>query len=55
MTIEEIWNKCLLIIREKVEESAFELWFKTIRLTSIKEGVATIEIPNRFFKEWIED
>ncbi|MDA8082823.1 MAG: chromosomal replication initiator protein DnaA [Nitrospiraceae bacterium] len=55
MTIEEIWNKCLLIIREKVEESAFELWFKTIRLTGIKEGVATIEIPNRFFKEWIED
>jgi len=55
MIIEDIWNKCLLLIREKVEESAFELWFKTIRLTGIKENTATIEIPNRFFKEWIED
>jgi chromosomal replication initiator protein len=55
MINEEIWNKCLLAIKEKVEESAFELWFKTIRLTGIKENIATIEIPNRFYKEWIED
>jgi len=55
MNIEEIWNKSLQIIKDKVEEGAFELWFKTIRLTGIKDSTATIEIPNRFFKEWIED
>jgi len=55
MTIEEIWNKSLLKIEGKVENNVFELWFKPIKLSQLKDQTATIEIPNRFFKEWIED
>ncbi|MEW6108635.1 MAG: chromosomal replication initiator protein DnaA [Nitrospirota bacterium] len=55
MTIEEIWNKILTKIEGKVGASTFDLWFKPIKLTHLKEQTATIEIPNRFFKEWIED
>ena len=44
------------IIKEKVDGSAFDLWFKPIKgLPSLKDGIVTLEIPNRFFKEWIED
>ncbi len=55
MNIEEIWNNSLLKIAEKVGESLFELWFKPMRLISLKDKVITIGIPNRFFREWIED
>src|SRR5512141_2874712 len=55
MTLEEIWNKVLSIIESKVGDSVFSLWFKPIRLSQLKEHIATLEIPNRFFKEWIED
>jgi chromosomal replication initiator protein len=55
MTIEEIWHKSLSGIEGKVGDSVFALWFKPIRLTQLKEQTATLEIPNRFFKEWIED
>jgi chromosomal replication initiator protein len=55
MTIEEIWNKSLLSIEKKVGSSVFDLWFKPIILASLKERIATIGIPNRFYKEWIED
>lgn len=55
MTIEETWNKSLLKIEGKVENNVFDLWFKPIKLSQLKDQIATIEIPNRFFKEWIED
>jgi chromosomal replication initiator protein len=53
--IEDIWNKNLLKIAERVGESLFELWFKPMRLISFKDKIITIGIPNRFFREWIED
>jgi chromosomal replication initiator protein len=55
MTIEEIWNKSLSKIEEKVGSSTYDLWFKPIILSQLKDKTATIEIPNRFFQEWIED
>ncbi len=55
MTIDEIWNKSLSKIEGKVGNSIFDLWFKPIRLFNLKDETATLEIPNRFFKEWIED
>jgi chromosomal replication initiator protein len=55
MSLDEIWNRCLAAIEKKVGTSIFDLWFKPIRLTLLKEQSAVLEIPNRFFKEWIED
>ncbi|MFA5847728.1 MAG: chromosomal replication initiator protein DnaA [Thermodesulfovibrionales bacterium] len=55
MTIEEIWEKSLSIIEEKVGSNIFELWFRPIKPLHIKEQQVTLEVPNRFFKEWIED
>lgn len=55
MSFEEIWHKSLSIIEKKVGLSVFELWFKPIKLAQLKDQNALMEIPNRFFKEWIED
>ncbi len=52
---EDIWNKSLSKIVEKVGESTFDLWFKPIKLLQLKDKTATLEIPNRFFRDWIED
>jgi len=55
MKIAEFWDTSLSKIADKVGESAFELWFKPMKLLSLQENVMTIGIPNRFFREWIED
>jgi chromosomal replication initiator protein len=55
MPLDEIWNKCLSIVEKKVGPNAFELWFKPIKLTQLKEQNAVLEIPNRFFRDWVED
>ena len=54
MTPEEIWNKSLAQIEEKVGNNIIDLWFRPIKLSQFKEQQATVEIPNRFFKDWIE-
>lgn len=55
MNTEELWNQCLAGIAERVGESLFELWFRPMRILSLKDRVVTLEIPNRFYREWIED
>ncbi|MCS7203619.1 MAG: chromosomal replication initiator protein DnaA [Thermodesulfovibrio sp.] len=55
MNKEYIWNKVLEYILSKVGDSIFELWFLPLRLIDIKESTVVLEIPNRFFKDWIED
>jgi chromosomal replication initiator protein len=56
MNLEDIWNGSLSRIEKKVSNSSIlDLWFRPIKLSQMKEQQATIEIPNRFFKEWIED
>jgi len=55
MRPDEIWNKSLQIIKEDVGDGVFELWFNPIKMVALKDGTATLEVPNRFFKEWIED
>jgi len=43
------------MVEKKVGLSTFELWFKPMKLTQLKDQTAVLEIPNRFFKEWIDD
>jgi chromosomal replication initiator protein len=55
MTMEEIWNSGLSQIEERIGNNITELWFRPIKLSQVKEHTITLEIPNRFFKDWIED
>lgn len=55
MTLEEMWNKSLSMIEESVGNNIVDLWFRPIKLSQVKEQNVTIDIPNRFFKDWIED
>jgi len=53
--MEEIWNSGLSQIEERVGNNITDLWFRPIKLSQVKEHTITLEIPNRFFKDWIED
>lgn len=53
--IDKIWQKILEEILNKVGNTVFDLWFSPIKLLDIKGSNVLIEVPNRFFKDWIED
>jgi len=55
MTLEDIWNNSLSKIEKRVGNNVVELWFRPIKLSQVKEQQVTVDIPNRFFKDWIED
>jgi chromosomal replication initiator protein len=55
MEIEELWEKTLKAIEEKVGTQTFELWFSPLKLLRLQDQQVILEVPNRFFKEWIED
>ncbi len=55
MTLEELWNNSLSGIEERVGDNIIDLWFRPIKLSQVKEQQITVDIPNRFFKDWIED
>lgn len=55
MEVEEAWDKILEAIEEKLGTQTFELWFKPLKLLNLQGEQIILEVPNKFFKEWIED
>ncbi len=53
--MKEFWSKALDSLKEKVGQQNFEIWIKPINLLSVREGVVELEVPNRFFKEWVSE
>lgn len=53
--IKELWDSIQQEIKEFVSEGVYELWFRPIKIMNIKDNVVYLEVPNRFYKEWIED
>ncbi|MBI2628302.1 MAG: chromosomal replication initiator protein DnaA [Candidatus Niyogibacteria bacterium] len=55
MTNEELWKAALNEIELEVSRANFITWFKNTQIAENKEGVITINVPNTFIKEWLED
>ena len=51
----DVWEKCLLIIKKRLPEDSFKVWFEPILPLSLKEGLLTIQVPTEVFYEWIEE
>lgn len=49
------WNTCLKLVSENISSQNFNTWFKPIKLLSINEDHLEVEVPNRFFQDWLKD
>ena len=55
MPATELWNRCLSALSEKVNQKSFDIWLKPLRALSLKENLLEIEVPNKFFRDWINE
>ena len=55
MNIEEAWTKTIQAIGTQVGDQTFDLWFRPLKLVQSHDHQIVLEVPNKFFKEWIED
>lgn len=52
--VKENWDKVLLYIKSRVEETAFQTWFDCLEVNMVDEDSITLLVPNRFHYEWLE-
>ena len=50
-----VWDNCLQIIRRNVNGQSFKTWFEPIRPIRLENNALTIQVPNKFFYEWLEE
>lgn len=51
----ELWNRCLEIIRGKIETEDYKTWFLPVVPLSYSENNFTLQVPSQFFYEFLED
>lgn len=51
----QVWNECLKVIENNIGPMMFERWFKPLKPLSLNGATLTVEIPNEFYKKYIED
>jgi chromosomal replication initiator protein len=50
-----VWDSCLATIRRNVNQQSFKTWFEPIRPVRLENQALTIQVPNKFFYEWLEE
>ncbi len=53
--MEDIWSKVIESLKERVGQQNFDIWIKPIHFISMDGDIVELEVPNRFFKEWINE
>ncbi|NLN32446.1 MAG: chromosomal replication initiator protein DnaA [Flavobacteriaceae bacterium] len=54
-TAESVWKNCLKFVKDNIQEQAFETWFSPIQPIKLNENILTIQVPSKFFYEWLEE
>lgn len=50
-----VWDNCLANIRSQINPQSFKTWFEPIQPIKLEEQSLTIQVPNKFFYEWLEE
>ena len=55
VSAEKIWNNCLIFIRDNIQQQAYKTWFEPIVPLKTTENSLSIQVPSKFFYEWLEE
>lgn len=53
--MEGLWERAADRIRDQLGQVGFETWIGPLNFMGLEGGTATIEAPNRFFKDWVNE
>lgn len=51
---QKIWGECLEYVRNRVPAQTYDTWFAPMRAISVDESNLFLQVPNKFFYDWIE-
>jgi len=50
-----IWEQVLKLLKENTNQQTYQTWFEPIRFIESNEKSIVLGVPNKFFKNWIEE
>jgi len=50
-----IWNECLSFIKDNIQPQAFKTWFEPIKPVKLADNSLSVQVPSKFFYEWLEE
>ena len=50
-----VWDNCLSFIKDNIQPQAYKTWFLPIKPVKLSDKVLSIEVPSKFFYEWLEE
>lgn len=54
-TANSVWNNCLAFIQDNIQPQAFKTWFEPIKPMKLTDKALSIQVPSKFFYEWLEE
>ena len=54
-TAETIWGNCLSFIKDNITPQAYKTWFEPIKAVKLTDNALSIQVPSKFFYEWLEE
>jgi len=55
ITAPSVWNNCLDFIKDNIQPQAYKTWFEPIIAVKLSENALSIQVPSKFFYEWLEE
>ena len=54
ITAEELWVEVLARLKPNFKEETYNLWIKPLKPLGWENALLTLQVPNRFFSDWIK-
>ncbi|UKM64559.1 chromosomal replication initiator protein DnaA [Flavobacteriaceae bacterium GSB9] len=55
VTAQSVWNNCLEFIKDNIQPQAYKTWFEPIAAVKLTDNALSIQVPSKFFYEWLEE
>jgi chromosomal replication initiator protein len=54
-TAQSVWKNCLEFINDNIQPQAYKTWFDPIIAVKLTDNALSIQVPSKFFYEWLEE
>ena len=55
ISAQSVWENCLEFVNDNIQPQAYKTWFEPIKAIKLDNHALSIQVPSKFFYEWLEE
>jgi len=55
ITATVVWENCLTYIKDNISPQSYRTWFEPTKAVKLTDNALSIQVPSKFFYEWLEE